>query len=124
MTDGRTYWLALDAGWFDRALVAELALVHGPAGTASVLWLVCHAKQQNDGGRVKSGWAPVARGIGGTLEAVEPALRLAAELGILDDFEVLDDGRRFTCRISGWQADQEKGLAAFRQARARARDAP
>ena len=122
MSDGRSYWLALDAGWWDRALVVELTMSHGPLGPAALLWLMCHAKAQNDGGRVKSGWASVARGIGSDRGAVTSAIAEAASLGLLDEFEELD-GHRFTCRISGWQGDQDRALGAARQARYRDRHA-
>jgi hypothetical protein len=120
VSDGRTYWLALDSGWFARSLVVELIADCGGSGVASLLWLMCHAKQQNDGGVVKSGWSAVGRGAGIRPAAAEKAMRCAAELGLLDDFKVLEDGRRFTCRISGWTSDQERGLATFRKSRQRA----
>ncbi len=121
MSDGRTYWWALDAAWFRRERQADLALMHGPVGVAALLWLCCHAKELNDAGVVKSGYSAVAQGIGGKVEEVTGALRYAAEIGALDDFE--EDGKRFTARISGWSSDQEKALGAMRSARYRDRHA-
>lgn len=121
MSDGRTYWWALDAAWFRRERQADLALMHGPIGVAALLWLCCHAKELNDAGAVKSGYSAVAQGIGGRVDEVTDAVRYAAEIGALDDF--VEDGKRFTARISGWSSDQEKAFGALRQARHRARNA-
>lgn len=122
MSDGRTYWWACDAAYFERDRVADLALTFGPLGPCALLWLSCHAKAINDGGSVKSGYSAVAKAVGGRRARVKDAIRYAAEIGALDEFEESEDGRRFTCRISGWAADQEKGAAAFRKARQRERD--
>lgn len=120
MTDGRTFWWACDAAWYDRDRVADLCLVHGPTGAAALHWVCCHAKQINEGGRVKSGYNAVAKGIGGKVDAVRNALRYAAEIGALDDFRETDD-RRFEARVSGWASDQERFLATERQRRYRER---
>lgn len=112
MSDGRTYWWACDAAWYDRERVADLVLMYGPTGAAALHWICCHAKALNDGGVVKTGYSAITKGIGGALPEVMEAVRYAAEIGALDDFE--ENGKRFTCRISGWQADQER---AFKQAR-------
>ena len=122
-TDGRTHWWACDAAWYDRERVADLALMYGPAGVAALHWLCCHAKLLNDGGRIKTGFSAVTKGIGGKVAEVTDAVRYAAEIGALDDFEE-SDGKRFTARVSGWEADQDKALAAIRQARWRERNAP
>ena len=117
-TDGRTYWWACDAAWYDRERVADLTLMFGPTGAASLHWLCCHAKMLNDGGAVKTGYSAVTKGIGGVLADVTSAVRYAAEIGALDDFQ--EDGKRFACRISGWENDQSKGGKAMQNARAHA----
>ena len=117
VTDGRTYWWAKDAAWYDRSRVSDLALKHGPTGVASLDWLCCHAKMLNDGGRIKSGYPAVAKAIGGKVLLVTRAVLYAAEIGALDDF--LEDGRQFTCRVSGWDDDQRRALKQGRNVRHR-----
>jgi len=121
MTEGRTYWWAKDAAWYDRERVADLSLMYGPTGVAVLDWLCCHAKALNDGGVIKTGFSAVTKGIGGKLDEVTAAVRYAAEIGALDDFD--EDGKRFTARISGWASDQDRALSAVRQAKWRARNA-
>jgi len=126
VSDGRTYWWAKDAEWWDRSRVAQLAMRFGPLGPAVLDWLSCHAKSLNDGGRLKSGYAAVAKGIcaleglpkAHTAErVVGPVIAFAVEIGALDDYVQLDDDR-FTCAISGWVDDQEKALRSEQNRRA------
>lgn len=119
--EGRTFWWALDAAWFRRERQADIAIMFGPVGLVALLWLGCHAKELNVGdGYVKSGYSAVALGIGASqqVEEVRNAIRYAAEVGALDDFEE-EDGKRFTARLSGWAADQERALRQGRNARYR-----
>jgi hypothetical protein len=122
VSDGRTYWWAKDAAWYERERVADLALTFGPIGPAALDWLCCHAKALNDGGRVKSGYSAVAKAIGARRPKVRQVILYAVEIGALDEFEESDE-RRFTARISGWSSDQERALHALRQARYRGRSA-
>ena len=119
MSDGRTYYWKCDAAWYDRERVADLTLMYGPTGAAALHWLCCHAKALNDGGIVKTGYSAVAKGIGGKVDEVAAAVRYAAEIGALDDFA--EDGKRFTARISGWEADQDRLDHVERQTRYRER---
>jgi hypothetical protein len=125
VTDGLTYWWMKDSAWWRREYLVELGDEFGPAGPAVVDWLACEAKAQNDGGRVKAGFRATARGTFIT-DPGEAAVIVgrAAELGALDDLEVMPDGRRFTCRVSGWRNDQERAQAAERNRRYRDRHAP
>lgn len=117
MADGRTSWWAKDAAWWRRESVVELLEDVGLAGPAVVDWLACEAKAQNAGGVVKAGERTIARGLGIDLVTVGHALSRAVAVGLLDDFE--QDGRTFTCRISGWRSEQERANAATRKARER-----
>lgn len=114
MTAGRTVWWAKDCAWWRRELIVELGEEFGPAGPAVIDWLSCEAKGQNDGGVVKAGYRTVARGSFVDVVTVRHVVSRAVQLGALDDFDEQDS--RFTCRISGWRQDQEKGRAAARQA--------
>jgi hypothetical protein len=119
-TDGRTYWWMKDAAWHRREFVVELGEAFGPGGPLALDWLACEAKAANDAGRVKSGYGTLGRGVFVSRDEAEVIVRRAAEIGALDDFEELD-GRRFVCRVSGWQADQERGLKQGRNDRHRAK---
>ncbi len=119
MADGRTYWWAKDAAWWDRDRVADLALMFGPIGPAALDWLCCHAKALNDDGYVKSGYSAIAKGIGSKPDEVRAAVLYAVEIGALDEFSEAED-RRFTCLISGWEADHQRGVKSMANARAHA----
>lgn len=116
-TDGRTNWWAKDAAWWRRELVVALGMEFGAEGPAVIDWLSCEAKAQNDGGTVKAGYRTTARGSFVDLERVRAIVSRSVTLSLLDDFA--EDGDRFTCRISGWQRDQERGKAAARKAASR-----
>lgn len=118
--EGRTFWWAKDAGWWRRELIVALGEEFGPLGPAVIDWLSCEAKAQNDAGRVKSGPRSLARGVFSDVETVSHVLSRSVTLGLLDDFEERDG--RFTCRVSGFQADQERGRAAARKAAQRDRE--
>jgi hypothetical protein len=119
VTHGRTVWWAKDSGWWRREGIVELGEEFGPAGPAVLDWLSCEAKAQNDDGHVKSGFKAVARGAFVTPDVTCHVLSRSVQLGLVDDYE--EAGGRFTCRISGWTADQERGRAAVRKSRSRAK---
>lgn len=119
MTDGRTYWWGKDSGWWRRERIVLLGEEFGAAGPAVIDWLACEAKAQNDAGRVKAGVRSLSRGCFVDVVTVGHVLSRSVAIGLLDDFEEADG--LFTCRISGWEKDQERSRAADRQARARAR---
>jgi hypothetical protein len=121
---GRTLWRAKDCGWSARDRVVELGEEFGPAGPMVLDWIEERAKLENDGGRLKSGFRAIQRGafLRGGIEEAERIVRHAAEIGALDDLAVDEHGRTFTCRVSGWQADQTMGRAAFRQREKRTRE--
>lgn len=125
MSDGRTVWLAKDAAWWRREAVIEMLEEVGPVGPAVVDWLACEAKAQNQGGMVKAGYRAIAHGLFIELSTVCPLVSLGVRVGLLDDFE--EDGRTFTCRISGWESEQGRAIGAAKKARQRAaseRDSP
>lgn len=128
MSGGRTTWWAKDSAWWRRERIVELGEEFGPAGPAVIDWLCCEADAQRDHGQVKAGFRALARGCFAGPENAREIVERAAEIGALDDLEVHD--RTFTCRVSGFLADQtqarredQRARAADRQARKRARDA-
>jgi hypothetical protein len=122
VSEGRTVWWAKDAAWWRREYIVALGEEFGPLGPAIVDWLAGEAKAQNDAGRVKTGYRSLARGcFADDLVTVRHAVSRAVALGALDD--LVEDGERFTCRISGWKSEQDRALAARRKAESRARKA-
>lgn len=117
---GRTVWRAKDSAWWRRERIVELGEEFGAEGPAVIDWLECEAKAQNDGGLVKAGVRSVSRGCFVDAVTVGHVLSRSVTLGLLDEF--VEDSRTFTCRISGWQEDQDKAQATARKARQRARD--
>lgn len=118
MSGGRTIWWGKDCAWWEREAVVALGEEFGAEGPAILDWLSCKAKAQNDGGYVKAGFRSVARGCFiGELVTVSHVLSRAVTLGSLDDYE--ESGVTFTCRISGWKADQARAGAAVRKAKSR-----
>lgn len=124
MSDGRTMWLAQDALRHRRSLMIELKADHGPVAIACDTVLVAHAKLQNDGGAIRDGFATIADEAGCSKEQARAFIEDAAAIGWLDDLDVDEDGRRFTVRVSGWRADQNKARAAWRKQAQRDRDRP
>jgi hypothetical protein len=116
---GRTVWWAKDSGWWRRERIVELGEEFGAAGPAVIDWLSCEAKAQNDGGVVKAGYRTVARGCFVELVTVRHVLSRAVQRDLLHDFTEADGA--FTCHLSGWAKDQERGRAAARKAAARDR---
>lgn len=121
MSAGKTYWWAKDAAWLDREAVVELGVQFGPGGPLVLDALCGMAKLENDAGRVFTGLLSLARKTFTEPDLVHSVVVAAAALGALDDLEFDEDGRRFRCRISGWQADQTKGRTAHRVAEHRAK---
>lgn len=113
---GRTSWWAKDAAWHRRELIVELGDEHGSEGPNVVDVLSSWAQEQRGGGTVRGGFRTLARESFVTLEKARAVVEMAAAIGVLDDLEIDPDGRRFTCRLSGWTADQERGRATFRKA--------
>jgi hypothetical protein len=113
MSDGRTMWWPKDSAWWRREYVVELGEEFGPAGPAVLDWLSCEAKAQNDGGIVKSGHRSVSRGCFVGVVTVGHVLSRSVAVGALDDFQ--EDRGRFSCRISGWKTDNDRGRAAVRK---------
>lgn len=124
MSRGRTSWYAHDAAWHRRELIVELGEEHGPPALSILTALKGMAQEQRDpDGEVLTGYRTLAREAFVDVAQARAIVEAAAEIGVLDDLSQLEDGKRFTCRVSGWRADQEKGRAAFRQAASRARRA-
>lgn len=119
MSDGRTSWWPCDAAEHDRELIVELGEEFGPLGPYTIRVLKDLAQQQRSA-TVKTGFR-VLRGktFAPDIEMVRAVVERAAEIGALDDLEIHEDGRRFTVRISGWDADQARGREAIRKARQR-----
>lgn len=121
MSGGRTTWYARDVARHRRALMVELKADHGPVALAVDDVLCAHAKEQNDAGEVRDGFAAVAQEAGCTRDQARAFITDAAQLGWFDDLEVDEDGRRFRLRVSGWAADQGRARGAWRQQRRRER---
>lgn len=121
MADGKTYWWAKDAQWLQRDGIVELGTEFGAAGPLLLDALCGMAKLENDAGHVFTGYVALARVAFTDPDVCRQVIERAVEIGVLDDFEPADDGRRFSVRVSGWQADQKKGRAADRDAQRRAR---
>lgn len=115
MSHGRTTWSPRDAATHDRELVVELGEEFGPAGPYVHTVLCDLAQQQRDGGSVRSGLRSLARKTFTDPALVRRIVEYAGEIGALDDLEIDEDGRRFTCRISGWDADQRRGRDAWKK---------
>lgn len=119
MTRGRTTWFARDAAFHRRELIVELGAEHGAPALAVLDVLSAWAQEQREGGQVKGGYLTLAREAFTAIDAARAVVEHAARIGVLDDFELLPDGRRFTCRVSGWRDEQDRARAANRQSNAR-----
>lgn len=117
---GRTSWWPKDAAWLRRELIVELGEEHGPGGATVLDALSGWAQEQRAHGEVRGGFRTLAREAFVTIDQARAIVQHAAQIGALDDLTVAEDGRRFDCRVSGWQADSERGRAAFRKAGQRA----
>lgn len=114
---GRTIWLAKDIAWWRREWIVALGEEFGADGPAVIDWLECEAKAQNAGGYVKAGPRTISRGTFVDAVTVGHVVSRAVTLGLLEDY--FESEGRFTCRISGWKADQERALATSRKAKSR-----
>lgn len=127
MSDGLTTYWAKDAAWWRRGRIVELGQEHGPAGPAVVDWLIGEARTQGPirghDGSVKSAYAAVAHGcfLRGGADEARTVIATAVEVGLLDDFT--EEGRSFTCRISGWKTEIDRPTVAEIRAQQRAREA-
>jgi hypothetical protein len=119
---GRTTWWPKDAAWHRRELIVELGEEFGAEGPMVVDVLSSWAQEQRAAGRVRGGFRVLAREAFVTVSHAQSIVERAGEIGAIDDLEIDPDGRRFACRVSGWQADQERGRAALRQAAKRNRE--
>lgn len=132
MSAGRTSWWPCDASEHDRELVVELGDEFGPAAHAVTRVLKDLAQQQRDGGQVRTGFRVVAAkchlAVGSDAASARALARAIVEragaIGWADDLVIDDDGRRFTCRVSGWDADQARGREAIKKANQRAAAPP
>jgi hypothetical protein len=123
VSGGRTTWWPKDAAWHRRELIIELGEEHGPGGAMVMDVLSSWAQEQRAAGVVRGGFRVLAREAFVSRDEARAIVEHAGQIGALDDISIDDDGRRFVCRVSGWQADQSRGRAAFRQAAKRDRDA-
>jgi hypothetical protein len=120
MSAGRTTWWPKDAAWHRRELIIELGEEFEAAGPFVIDVLSAWAQEQRAAGVVRGGFKTLAREAFVTPSYALSIISRAAEIGALDDLKLDEDGRRFTCRISGWDADQARGRAAVRMAQKRA----
>lgn len=117
---GRTSWWARDAATHDRELVVESGEEFGPPGPYLLTVLGDLAQQQRSEGTVKTGFRSLSRKVFCTPDEARAVVEHAARIGALDELVIDEDGRRFVCRVSGWQADQERGREALKKATYRA----
>lgn len=120
---GLTSWYPRDAAWHRRELIVELGEEFQSAAISTMDVLCAWAQEQRAGGLVRNGFRILAREAFVTVSHAQSIVSRAAEIGLLDDLEIDDDGRRFSCRVSGWKADTERGRAALRQAAKRKSEA-
>ena len=117
---GRTSWWPCDSAEHDRELIVELGEEFGPAGPYVVRVLKDLAQQQREDGRVRTGFRVLrAKTFAESTGQVREIVERAGAIGALDELEIDPDGRRFTCRISGWAADSRRGTEAIRKAHQR-----
>ena len=126
MAGERTTWRAKPCGWRDRERVVALGDEFGSAGPLVLDVLEEFAKEQRDGDRVRTGLRALARAAflpRGTegIEQAREILRFAGRVGALDELAIgEDDAMTVTCRVSGFAADQGRGLESVRKAQKRA----
>lgn len=123
MTAGRTTWWPKDAAWHRRERIVLLGEEFGAAGPNTLDVLCAWAQEQRAAGQVRGGFRSLAREAFVDVAEARTIVEHAAKAGALDDLEIDEDGRRFICRVSGWEADQQRGRAAFRKAAQREREA-
>jgi hypothetical protein len=116
-------WFAQDVARHRRALLVELKAEHGAVAVAVDTVLEAHAKEQNDEGCIRDGFAAIAQEAGCSKQEARAFMEEAAQIGWLDDLVVDEDGRRFTVRVSGWKNDQDAAQSAWRGEHGDASDA-
>lgn len=121
MSPGRTTWWPCDAAEHDRELIVELGDEFGAEGPYLMRVLKDLAQAQRDEGSVRTGFRVISKkAFVGSPDRARLIVEYAARIGVLDDLAIDDDGRRFTCRVSGWKADQARGREAIKKAGQRA----
>lgn len=118
---GRTSYYIEDQALHRRDLVMELVADHG--GAAGYVYRILRdmAQEQRDpDGVVLTGFRSLATVAGVTPDECRLFVRAMWSIGLVDDYEAHEDGRRFTCRMSGWKADQRRGKDALKKADQRA----
>lgn len=122
MSAGRTTWWPCDAAEHDRELNVELGEEFGAEGPYLMRVLKDLAQAQRAEGLVRTGFRVLRqKTFVATPGRVRAIVEHAAEIGALDDLAIDEDGRRFTCRVSGWADDQARGREAIKKAGQRSR---
>jgi hypothetical protein len=120
---GRTSWWARDAAEHDRELIVELGEEYGPVGPYTLTVLKDLAQQQRHQGTVRTGFRVLrTKTFAESPELSRLVVERAATIGALDDLVIDEDGRRFSCRISGWDADQVRGKETLKKRAQRSGD--
>jgi hypothetical protein len=115
-TPGRTSWWPCDAAEHDRELNVELGEEFGPLGPY-VMRVLKDLAQQQRCATVRSGFRVMrTKTFAKDTDQVREVIEFAAKIGALDDLAIDEDGRRFTCRISGWESDNARGRESIRKA--------
>lgn len=120
--NGRTSWYPCDAAEADRELNVELGDEFGPGGPLVMRVMKDLAGQQDlrGEGQVRTGFRVLAKKCHIERDRCREIIERAAEIGALDDLRIDDDGRRFTCRVSGWKADFNRGKSTLKKGDQRA----
>lgn len=122
---GRTSWYPTDAAEHDRELNVELGDEFGPAGPLVMRVMKDLAAQQSlrTDGTVRTGFRVLAlKAAKIDRDECRRIVERAGEIGALDDLVIDEDGRRFTCRVSGWKADFRRGKETLKKGDQRAGD--
>lgn len=119
---GRTSWYPTDAAEADRELNVELGDEFGPGGPLVMRLMKDLAGQQDlrGDGQVRTGFRVLAKKCHIERDRCRQIIERAAEIGALDDLQIDGDGRRFTCRVSGWKADFNRGKSTLKKGDQRA----
>lgn len=122
--NGRTTWWPKDAAWHRRERQVQIGLELG-ADALHVLDVISSwaQEQRTAEGYVRGGFMALAHEAFVDVDRVRKIVGFATSIGALDDLELDRDGRRFTCRVSGWEADTRRGIEAIRKAEQRAQAA-
>jgi hypothetical protein len=119
---GRTSWWPCDSAEHDRELNVELGEEFGAEGPYLMRVMKDLAQAQRAEGFVRTGFRSLrSKTFIASPERVRQIVEYAGEIGALDELILDADGRRFTCRVSGWEADQARGREAIKKAAQRAK---